>query len=190
MIVYCLVVLVVVHHILHLKTKQKEPQWKQKHVKVGVGTIVFRRGQNNDLMVLLGRRKGSHGEGKYALPGGHLELGESISTCAVRELEEETGLKTAPENWTFAFVSNDVMPKDRKHYITIFLQWFDDQGNQEVKNMEPHKCEKWEWHSFRGLRNSLKPEQLFEPMRNLIHKSKYDPLASSEETQQALAYLG
>lgn len=37
-------------------------------------------------------RKGSHGDGEWALPGGHLEMGESFEQCAVREVEEETGI--------------------------------------------------------------------------------------------------
>ena len=30
--------------------------------------------------------------GKWTMPGGTMELGESLSQCAVREVEEETGL--------------------------------------------------------------------------------------------------
>jgi len=40
--------------------------------------------------VLLLRRSDS---GNWALPGGTLELGESIVECAVREVREETGLE-------------------------------------------------------------------------------------------------
>ncbi|MCA9327773.1 NUDIX domain-containing protein, partial [Candidatus Saccharibacteria bacterium] len=41
--------------------------------QVGIGVFIIKDGQ-----ILLGRRKGSHGKGEYALPGGHLENGESF----------------------------------------------------------------------------------------------------------------
>jgi len=41
--------------------------------RVGLGVLIIKDGK-----VLLGRRKGAHGEGTWAPPGGHLECGESF----------------------------------------------------------------------------------------------------------------
>ena len=53
--------------------------------------MVLKAGQ-----LLLGRRKGSHGEGEYAYPGGHLEHLETFAQCGAREVREETGLEIGP----------------------------------------------------------------------------------------------
>ncbi len=71
-----------------------------------------------DGRVLMGKRKGSHGAGEYAYPGGHLEMGESFEQCARREVNEETGLEI--NNIKFLRLDN-VMKYPGKHYVDIAL---------------------------------------------------------------------
>jgi 8-oxo-dGTP diphosphatase len=49
-----------------------------------------------DGRIVLVRRGREPGKGKYALPGGFVEYGERAEDCAVREVLEETGLRTEP----------------------------------------------------------------------------------------------
>jgi 8-oxo-dGTP diphosphatase len=58
---------------------------------VGVGAVVVDAGR-----VLLVRRGREPLKGKWSLPGGMLEVGESLYEGVVREVEEETGLKVEP----------------------------------------------------------------------------------------------
>lgn len=59
--------------------------------------------------------------GTYALPGGHLEFGESFEDCASREVEEETGLSILPVDWRYLTTTNNVLVKDGQHYVTVFM---------------------------------------------------------------------
>ncbi len=54
---------------------------------VGVGALVLRGDR-----ILLIRRAAPPSRGLWSIPGGHVELGESVLETAVRELKEEAGL--------------------------------------------------------------------------------------------------
>src|SRR6266536_2099586 len=58
---------------------------------VGVGAVIVENGR-----VLLVRRGKEPLKGKWTLPGGMLELGESLLSGVVREVKEETGLVVEP----------------------------------------------------------------------------------------------
>ena len=85
---------------------------KQKP-RVGVGVMIFKNGK-----VLLSKRKGSHGEGEYSFPGGHLEYMESFEDCAVREVQEECGIKI--KNINFLYLTN-IKKYAPKHYVPYWI---------------------------------------------------------------------
>ena len=85
----------------------------EQHVKVGVGVIcVTPQG------VVLLQRQGSHGAGEWSFPGGHLEFGESVIDCAIRETDEEIGVKLTHCRHLY-FYTEDSFPG--KQYITIYV---------------------------------------------------------------------
>lgn len=57
---------------------------------VGVGAVIICNGK-----ILLEKRKGEPGKGKWSIPGGLVELGETAEEAVVREVKEETGLDVA-----------------------------------------------------------------------------------------------
>jgi 8-oxo-dGTP diphosphatase len=127
---------------------------------VGVAVIIMK-----DHNVLLGKRKMSHGDGTWALPGGHLEFNETIEGCAEREVLEETGLFI--KNIRYGTFTNDIFINDQKHYITLFVVSEYDHGIPELK--EPEKCHEWGWFSWGNL-----PEPKFLPLKNLLMQG-FDP---------------
>jgi 8-oxo-dGTP diphosphatase len=94
-----------------------------------------------DGKVLLGTRKGSHGAGELAFPGGHLDYMESFESCARRETLEECASEI--ENVRFQFVAN-LQRYAPKHYAHIGL--IADWKSGEPKVLEPQKCDGWGWY--------------------------------------------
>jgi 8-oxo-dGTP diphosphatase len=130
--------------------------------RVGVAVIVVKSGK-----VLLGRRKGAHGEGTWAFPGGHLAFGEAIETCACREVMEETGLTIS--DLKVGPFTNDVFAEEKKHYVTIYVAARYAQGRLAIR--EPDKCEHWDWFYWHHL-----PRPRFLSLENLL-RLRFDPIA-------------
>lgn len=110
--------------------------------RIGVGVFVL----NSKNEFVFGKRKGSHGHGTWALPGGHLELHESFEECARREVMEETGLEI--DNIKFWTATNSPRIDGSKHYVTIFMVSKLVDPNAQPELMEPQKCDGWQWMSW------------------------------------------
>src|SRR4051812_39398852 len=98
--------------------------------------IIFKR--NNKIAFLL-RENTKWMNGRYGLPAGKVEDGESISQAAIREAKEEVGV--------------DIDPADLKHLLTVYrttsvksepTPWLDvlfeaTKWRGELYNAEPHR---------------------------------------------------
>ena len=83
-----------------------------KSPKLTVDGIVLKDGN-----ILLIKRKNQPFEGKWALPGGFVEYGEKTEDATVREVLEETGLKTKINH--LAGVYSDPKRDPRGHTVSI-----------------------------------------------------------------------
>ncbi|KAK0943234.1 hypothetical protein LTR48_006393 [Friedmanniomyces endolithicus] len=109
--------------------------------------------------------------GTYALPGGHLDFGESFEQCAAREVKEETGLNV--QDVRFLTATNTVFGDTGKHYVTIFMTAMvvasNDGSVAEPQRLEPDKCEGWSWCTFAELRKMpTQDKKLFKPLHSLM----------------------
>jgi len=82
----------------------------------------------------MAKRQGAHASNVWSVPGGHLEFNERWEDAARREVEEETGMQI--KNIRFLAVTNDIMPADGKHYISIWLttDWAANEPSWSQKN--------------------------------------------------------
>ncbi|KAA8492224.1 Nudix hydrolase 1 [Porphyridium purpureum] len=136
-------------------------------VRVGIGILLVRASDNR---VLIGQRLSAHGHGTFALPGGHLEVGESFERCAARELEEETGIVVPDSAFRVSSVVNSVFSAE-KHYVTVFMKARVDEQYAHAQTLEPNKCSGWLWADWAELTTLKAYTPLFLPLQTLVEKS-------------------
>ncbi len=83
---------------------------------VGVGAVVVRDGK-----ALIIKRAHEPRRGEWSLPGGLLELGESLRDAVRREIKEETSLdiEVGPVIETFDRVHRDDHGRVRYHFVIV-----------------------------------------------------------------------
>jgi ADP-ribose pyrophosphatase len=102
-----------------LKNRQSKPNNDYPDTpRVAVGAVVF----NND-RVLLVRRGQPPSEDLWAIPGGSVEIGETLQKAAEREIIEETGItiRAGKPVYTFDSIVRDSAGKIRFHYVIVDL---------------------------------------------------------------------
>ncbi len=112
--------------------------------RIGIGVII----ENERGEILVGKRKGGYAP-YYSIPGGHLELGESFETAAIREVEEETGLRIVDPKVLCVTNNLRTYRDGGPHFVSVSLFTNDFAGEAQV--IEPDKCEEWIWVDPRAL---------------------------------------
>lgn len=129
-----------------------------------VGVAVMVTHQNK---LLLMRRANSHGAGTWAMPGGHIDYGETPEAAAVREVREETGVTIA--DCAFRGISNDIFEAEHKHYITLWFVARYVAGEPRLN--APDEMSDVGWFDWEQL-----PQPLFLPLQHLLAGQTTPPL--------------
>src|ERR671918_453513 len=82
------------------------------HPAVTTDVVLFTI-QDERLEVLLIRRGSEPFKGRWALPGGFVDIDEDLLACAARELEEETGVTGVYLEQLYTFGAPDRDPRER-----------------------------------------------------------------------------
>lgn len=118
--------------------EEKNYCYKYPHPAVTSDCVIFGF-DGVAIKVLLIQRGIEPYKGKWAFPGGFMNIDETIEECAKRELEEETGLKASSleQFYTFTDVNRD--PRERvitvAHYALVRLS--------DVKGGDDAMSAKW-----------------------------------------------
>ena len=114
---------------------------------VTVDCVIFGLDEGERLRVLLIKRKQDPYEGQWALPGGFVEMDETLETAAKRELEEETGVRDVFIEQLYTFGQPGRDPRGRvisvAYYALVNLAEHPVQAASDAADAE--------WHALRDL---------------------------------------
>lgn len=106
--------------------------------------VVLRNDKNE---ILLQQRSGTgYLDGYWDLPSGHVEQGESLRDTATRELFEEVGVTTRPEDLRLTHLDQYFLDRDYVNYVFSVDEW-----EGEPKICEPEKCSAIGWFAVNAL---------------------------------------
>ena len=109
---------------------------------VTVDLVIFTIAEN-DLKVLLIRRAGEPFKGRWALPGGFVEIDESLEKAAARELKEEAGVTDVYLEQLYTFGEPKRDPRGRVISVAYFA--LVDAGRQRIQAASD--AADAQWHS-------------------------------------------
>lgn len=128
---------------------------QEKHKEVPAGYVLLLK----DNKILLQRRFNTgYMDGKYSLPAGHVDQGETFSQCAAREAKEEIGVDLKPEDLEFAHIMHrlsDPEWKDLRYRMDVFFVAKKWEGQPKI--MEPDKSDDLSWFDLDNLPENIIP---------------------------------
>jgi len=106
----------------------------------------------NDSVLLLRRFNTGWEDGKYSVPAGHVDAGESVIAASIREANEEIGVRLNYSELEVVHVMHRKAEDERFDFFLVVKQWAG-----EISNREPHKCDDLSWHPLGALPSNIIP---------------------------------
>ena len=114
--------------------------YKHPRPSLTVDAVVFRHRNKDGFEILLIQRDRPPFEGNWALPGGFVDMDETLEMAVNRELEEETNLKAIELKQLHSFSALDRDPRGRTVSV-VFWGMLND--NQQAKAGDDARETKW-----------------------------------------------
>jgi len=112
------------------------------YIGVGVGAAIL----NNEgqLFIALRGKEAKNERGKWEIPGGAVEFGETFEEALQREVMEEIGVKI--NIIELLGIANHIIPDENQHWVAPTYICTIKKGIPEIR--EPHKCEAIGWFTL------------------------------------------
>lgn len=127
------------------------------YIGIAVGVVIFN--DEGKLFITKRGQGASNDRGKWEIPGGGVDFGETREDAAKREIKEENDIDV--EIVDMLHTTDHLLPEEGQHWVTTTFICKHIGG--EPKVMEPEKCEALGWFSIEEA------EQL-----DLSHITKHD----------------
>ncbi len=124
-------------------TKQKKSQAGKDHIGVGVGALIFN--DEGHLLLTLRGQKAKNERGKWEIPGGAVEFGETIQEALKREIKEELDIEI--EVIEMLQLCDHIITDEQQHWVSPTYICKIISG--EPKILEPDKCDQIGWFSLK-----------------------------------------
>ena len=111
--------------------------------------VLLVRGES---VLMLRRANTGYEDGKYSVPAGHLDGGETVTAAAEREALEEVGAALQVRDLSFALVLHRKAEQERIDFFFAATRW-----DGELFNREPGKCDELRWAPFGSLPENTVP---------------------------------
>lgn len=128
--------------------------------------IVVMKQSGQQFSVLLIKRRNDPYAGKWALPGGYIEMDEELEAAAVRELAEETGMKNIPLNQSGVYGKPGRDPRGR----TITIAYYACISHSDFTPVAGDDAEQAQWFLADSLPDlAFDHQQIIEDALEKIH---------------------
>ena len=108
--------------------------------------------EKEDKILLMKRKNTEYEDGKYCLPGGHVEANEEIRKALIREAKEEIGIDIDMQDIKFYKVMNRKVNSNQEYLDFIFKA---NHWTGEITNEENNKCEEIIWANKKNLPENI-----------------------------------
>ena len=128
----------------------------------------------NDSKMLLSRRFNTgYEDGKYSVPAGHVDEGESVADALVREAKEEIGIIIKKDDISLGHVMHrkGIGHSDERLDFFFVCQKY----SGDIKNIETEKCDDLCWFSVDALPENTIP-YIKIAIGNILNKKQYSEL--------------
>jgi 8-oxo-dGTP diphosphatase len=119
--------------------------------------VILRRG---DEVLLLLRANTGWMDGHWAVPAGHVEQGESVFEAALREAEEEAGVRIRPDDLRPLCVMHRTVPEPTPIDERVDFFFTADRWSGEPHLREAEKADRLDWFRLDKLPDPVVPHEL------------------------------